>query len=476
MPWRDAQIVLPSQEDEQPEVEAQANQQNTSKLGSALTGFGQGISLGFGDEAASALRATVVRPFSDRTWRELYDEQLGIERGNIATARQEDPGLMLAGEVAGGVTAGLGAASRGATMMGGARSVSGAAGRGAAEGAIYGGLYGAGTGDDMGERITGAATGAALGAGSGAILGGAAGAISKRMAPQAPELEVLRGQAQQAYKAAEQAGVTIRPDSFQKFGTTLTQKLAKEGLDPTLHPRATAALNRISKHEGSVTLQEAENLRRVVKNAAVSNDSSERRIAHIMAENMDDYIEGLGFNDISAGNVGRAVESLKTARGLWARMSKGETIDTLMERAGNRAGQFSGSGYENAIRTEFRQLIQSPRRLRQFNKAEQEALKRVARGEPFDNALRYLGKAAPTSIVSGALGAGLGYAAAGPVGGLAVPLAGGIARHGATRATINRAATASDMVRRGSAAPALGAGFAPAGVAGMQPLIQNEEQ
>ena len=50
----------------------------------------------------------------------------------------------------------------------------------------------------------------------------------------------------------------------------------------------------------------------------------------------------------------------------------------------NRAAQFSGSGFENALRTEFRNLAQNPKRLRGFSAEEQAAIRRVARGGPAD--------------------------------------------------------------------------------------------
>src|SRR5690606_40869921 len=61
-----------------------------------------------------------------------------------------------------------------------------------------------------------------------------------------------------------------------------------------------------------------------------------------------------------------------------------------------RASQFSGSGLENALRTEFRQLAMNPKRLRRFTQEEQRAIKEVAFGNPTSNTLRQIGKLAPT--------------------------------------------------------------------------------
>lgn len=474
MPWRDAEIVG----DWSGPVEENQPLPPTSRVASALTGFAQGATMGFADEAAAGLAATVKRPFSRRPWRELYEEQLAIERGNLGAAQEEFPGTTMAGSVAGGVGTGVRLAGAGATLMGGARSIPGAVGRGAAEGAIYGGLYGAGTAEE-GERLGGAAQGAAIGAAGGGLAGGLGGAVAARQRPRVPEIEALRQQADAAYTAARKAGVVVSERSFKGNAARIAKRMADEGIDPTLHPRASAALRRLQEADGAVDLQGIDTLRRVVRAAGESETASERRLAHIMTEMLDGYVDRLGTRDlVGTADPVLARESLKTARNLWSRKSKGEVIEHLMDRAGNRAGQFSGSGYENAIRTEFRNLAQSKSRMRQFNKAEQDAIRKVARGGPVGNALRMIGKAAPTSIVSGALGAGAGYAAAGPVGGVAVPLTGAAARMGATAITTRNARLASELVRMGvppeqlpMAVQAM-SGF----IAGSQPVLQGGDE
>ncbi len=54
-------------------------------------------------------------------------------------------------------------------------------------------------------------------------------------------------------------------------------------------------------------------------------------------------------------------------------------------------------------------------------------------GSPDQNALRLVGKLAPTGIVSGALSSGAGYQMGGPIGAVAIPATGFAARKGAER-------------------------------------------
>jgi hypothetical protein len=303
--------------------------------------------------------------------------------------------------------------------------------------------------------ITGMAAGGAI---DKAVLGGMGlaptGATASRAAPTTEELKQL---SREAYQQAEKAGVVISPSSFSSNVDDLVKTVASEGIDSTLHPQATAALKRLTdaaKSGEPITLQQLETLRKVVKASAGSLSRDERRIARIMVDSLDDYALNLGASDVVAGSANNVGQVLRNARDLWARASKGEVVDDLIERAQNRASQFSGSGYENALRTEFRSLIQNPRRLRLFTPAEQQALKTVARGGPIENVLRYFGKLAPTGVVSTALGGGLGAVAAGAPGAVGVPLAGAMARQGATQLTARNARLAAELMRRGGPAAA----------------------
>jgi hypothetical protein len=134
-------------------------------------------------------------------------------------------------------------------------------------------------------------------------------------------------------------------------------------------------------------------------------------------------------------------------------MSKSSVVGDAIEKAGVRAGQFSGSGFENALRTQFRQIAMNNKKMRGFSAEEREAIKKVAMGGPLDNTMRMLGKLAPTGIVSGGIGASAGYAIGGPVGMAAVPAVGAAARKAATSLTNRNVQNLSELVRRGAPAP-----------------------
>jgi hypothetical protein len=210
----------------------------------------------------------------------------------------------------------------------------------------------------------------------------------------------------------------VKPDSFRNAVADIAAKVQREGLDKELHPAVTRVLTRFGEEVNNgvpLTLKNLDTLRRVANAPAKKFDNpDEQRLAKIVVEKLDDYMHGLQPGDVVAGDQQAGVTALNQARDLWSRFRKSDAVDELMRRAEIRASQFSGSGYENALRTEFRQLAMNRRKMAGFSEDERAAIEKVARGGPMENSLRMLGKFAPTGVVSAALsgnvGAGIGSA------------------------------------------------------------------
>jgi hypothetical protein len=266
------------------------------------------------------------------------------------------------------------------------------------------------------------------------IAAGIPFAIGAKGTLQAPTVQELKGQAGQQYKFAEDVGAVFKKNSYNQFANKIESTLAKEGLDKTLQPRVFAALERIKDTKGgNVSLENMEILRRISQAAGSSADASERRLASILVDNLDDFVETAQPSQLAKGSS-EAVKALTDARDLWKRAKKTEIIDDLVSSADLRAeANFSQSGMENALRRKLVNLADNPKALRAFTKEEQNAIKVAAKGGPTQNLLRFVGKLAPTGIVSGGGSVGLGYLAGGPIGAVGLPLAGGIARQGATQ-------------------------------------------
>ena len=145
-----------------------------------------------------------------------------------------------------------------------------------------------------------------------------------------------------------------------------------------------------------------------------------------------------------------------------------------MEGAELKAGFYSGSGYENALRSEFRNFLLNENKTKGFGKEELDAIRKVAKGGPIENVLRFFGKAAPTGIVSGGLGYTIGKMSGIPGAEYAIPAMGAGARIAATGATGRNAEQALGVVS--GLSPPAGGNISPADLARIRTLMILQAQ
>lgn len=297
------------------------------------------------------------------------------------------------------------------------------------------------------------------GALAGGGLTGAKDALTARKSAFAsvPTTDALKAQSQALYKSAENKGVVIAPHAWSGAVSDIKQSVSNLGIDPTIHPKATAALNRIVDTAGGApTLKEVDTLRQVIGHAAKSIEPADKMMAQVMIGKLDDFLNRLNAGSVTAsrGSPEAAVNILKSARSLWARQSKSAIIEEMMHSAETKAANYSASGLENAIRAEFRRLATNARRMARFSPEERKAIEYVARGGKLENALRMIGKFAPHGVVSSTLSAGAGFAAAGPIGAAATLATGELGRLAATTLTKDAAKRAAAIMRAGGKVPA----------------------
>lgn len=289
----------------------------------------------------------------------------------------------------------------------------------------------------------------------GSLLGGLAPAalestISKmQAAAQArkaiPTSEQLKATASGFYDEAERVGFTAKGNQTQGLDNSLKQVAQKEGLVTPrtgtvvdTMPKVKAVLKMTEEFAGSdMTPSQMQSVRRTLQNAAQSADGAEARVGAIMLERFDNFTANFA-------------PQFKQARSLYHRSIKAETLEKARELAGARAGQFTGSGFENALRTEYRNLDRKliKGELRGFTDAEKAAVKRVARGTFASNAARNVGRFAPTGPVGGIAVVATTATAGGGAGGALIGLGFG-GRALATRLGIEAADTAELLVRAG---------------------------
>lgn len=438
------------------------SQRNPVGMAEGLIGSAfQGVTFGAGDEIAAGLKAA-VNPFNAS---EVYNDQLERTRSRNEQFREQSPVASTAAEIGGALpTAFIPLGALGRAAQGGSAATRALAGGaiGAGQGATY--AFNAGEGgfeDRASDAVTGAALGGALGAAAPAIGGVArrgAQALANRGATRAtianaPTTQELRASAAKLFDSASKDGVSVTPAAFRSAVDDIAQYAANEGLDPTLHPGATAALKRLTQAvDDPNQTASVETLRRVLGSAARSSAPDEGRIASGMIDRLDDFMDNLTPDQISGGDPA-SIATLKQARELWGRMRRSEMVDEALELAGDSAGSVGvGGNINNAARQKLRAILASPTKRRGFSEQELAALREVVRGTPTQNALRLLGALAPQR---GGLPLVMNVGAAGTTGMATVPLSSAAAgaKMLADRGTQNSTRFAQALIASGGNLP-----------------------
>lgn len=441
-------------------------------FGSALTGASQGATMGAYDELAAALGSPIkgvenlvtgrdsingvgdIFPFLGRSF---LDAQAG-QQALVNQAYAQAPLAAATGDVAGAL--GLGLLSGGSNVASIARpSVLGMAGRGGLEGGMQGAASGFNAAEDASiqGRLAAAAQGAGVGGVLGALTGGVAGGLMARNQQAAvPTAQELADQAGALYQSARASGVTATPAQTSQVASKINSIARSEnvvlpsGKVNQTYPKLAGVLNVFEEYDGlPIDVGQMQAIRRNLQDAAKSLDPGERRIATMMLGEFDDFAHGVA-------------PELAEASSLYWRSKMGEMIDEAIELAENRSSQYSQSGMENALRTQFRQLNAQIIKGRVPGVTPELAaqVKLVADGGPIENLARSVGKFSvrgPVSAIPSILAGTAGAAFGGPVGGAlaagAVALPAEIARRVAEKGTVHNANIASALARAGGALP-----------------------
>jgi hypothetical protein len=179
-----------------------------------------------------------------------------------------------------------------------------------------------------------------------------------------------------------------------------------------------------------VPYAEIDVLRKNLNNLKLNPDGAIRKFAKDATTELMDLTTRVLPRNVSG--------TLRDAIGNYAAGKRSNTVQGKAALADlNAATAGSGGNIDNASRQAIKQLVRPinndivPKaKTLGFNDAEIEQMNRVARGTKTGNTARFLGKLAPTGVVSGSLSGGAGFALSGgnPLGALALPAAGYVAK------------------------------------------------
>lgn len=381
-----------------------------------------------------------------------YTTAQAQESAKKQAMRQQNPIASTVGELAGGLATGGTIASTGATLAGRNLPVIGRTGGAALEGMGYGALTGAGEADP-GSRGTGAVLGGIVGAGTGAATAGVgdflAGQFAKKAsAASAPSIDDLAAASNNLYTQAKQANVAIKPQSADRVINNMNMVAGRVNRD--LRPRTAGVLEDINAIRGQpMDLQTFDELRQTIGQAMKNADPQDVRTLQLMKNQLDGFADRVGATDVT-GDV-KGFQMLKDARGIWAKKSKTEAIEDMLDIADVDSAKYSQSGQANAIRLKAAQLYKRivAGKEKGFTQEETDLVRKLAKNEMTPAVVSWIAKFAPRGVVS--FGAGLGAGSLIPgVGTLGVAIPGALG-YGAAALTDRAAIQGANALRNAAA-------------------------
>jgi hypothetical protein len=327
----------------------------------------------------------------------------------------------------------------------------------AAEGAALGAAGAVGYGNDVG---TGAALGAALGP-VGQAVGAAAGKVGNLVGSK-PALigpDAIADAGRKAYEKSEKAGLIIKPSWTNELAKDIREGLTEWGWHPKLTSKPMAVIDTLDELlTQNVTLKGVDTLRRIASN--IGSDPQNRveaALATQIVKKVDKHLNKLDDSQVLMGNKTEGLGALQDARRLWHTARKSEVVEEAVNRAKlNTAVTGTGGNYDNVLRQQFRNILNSPKKRRGFTTDELDAMRQVAVGTPSQSALRLLGRLSPTtgglslSLHGGALLGSGGLSAVAGAGGWA-------AKRSAEKMTENNVYGLARLIRENGLTPHLAA-------------------
>lgn len=408
---------------------------------SALTeGSHAGLMGGYDDEITAGMLAPVDAAID---WAKgdgfdigkAYTRKQQMLDAQKTARREEHPVASIAGEVAGGLALGGGAARAGLSLGGKALPVVGKTGAAAVEGGTYGALYGSGEAAP-GERLQGAAEGAAVGAVTGGLLERAGSAIATRSARKvanaaAPTADDLGQQSRRLYQASEAQGVRFNVGAVTKLRDSLIAKAGR--INEKNRPLTSGTVDDANKMlNGEMSLEELDEFRQGINLDLKSAKGQDRLYLTRLKSAVDDFADNVSAADMTGGPAG--VPILKEARQIYARHKKMQTIERLLDFADmDGTGKYTQSGFANAIRQEMKTLYKAIKRGKEqgWTDGEIALIRQMASGGSSSRLVNLFAKFAPRGVVSIAAGSMLPGSGAAMIGG---HLAGEAADRGAMAA------------------------------------------
>lgn len=226
------------------------------------------------------------------------------------------------------------------------------------------------------------------------------GGINPRIRGNAPTRAEIDARINAEYARASSSGVTLKTDLFNQKMSEIVKELRPLGYSPT-NPRFQGIKNMIDEittNNLPKDINELKAIRNQITASADPTDKDAYRLMKTVRDKFDDYLLNLPENSLVAGDKD-SLKSWQTARNLFAKEKKAEIFEEILTNAPISKGQFSQSGMENYLYNELKKLARNKNAMAIFTPDEKDAIRQAAEGSNIQNALKMIGRFAPTSSV-----------------------------------------------------------------------------
>jgi hypothetical protein len=316
-------------------------------------------------------------------------------------------------------------------------------------------------GSEIGEGI-----GGPIGGVAGALVGGiGAGSVAQKFNQMAaarnaakaiPSAEDTLKAAGQQFKAANDMNMVVTGNVPQDIAATMRANLRKDGFSPSGQKPVFDAIDELHAlgDNPAAMVNDIETIRKQLTQLKMNPDGATREAARRAIGDLNAGKASIDPAYVVRGDAPQYNKLISDAVGNYAAGKRSNTIMGKVDLADLNAGTAgSGANQDNALRQAIKQLARPQSNTNVpvakklgFNDQEVAAIRQAATGTAAGNTARYIGKYAPTGIVSAAGGAGLGHLVGGPVG-AAIPVVGYIAKKIGDLSTKRAVSTIDSLVR-----------------------------
>lgn len=246
---------------------------------------------------------------------------------------------------------------------------------------------------------------ALLGAGAGTALGVTGEFGRKVLSKVGSSVEDLEKAAHQGYDQLKNSNTLLNGYDVQRVAAIIEQQLKANHFRDYLDPQTFAVIREIRSHYDAngvphnVNVGDLSGWQQLFKR--VGGTPQDQEAARFALDLFDQYLGNVPASHVLSGDPQADAAVLREAQANWRAARRSDVVDMSIERAERQAMKSgSGSNKENTVRQRIDAILNSKTERKKYSPDEIADMEAIVKGTKPVNALRSIGKFAPTGVVS----------------------------------------------------------------------------